>query len=65
LGLTWTNRTVNPTYNRSQGFTMNWTGGNPGTNVDMTGTSTSDLATLDLPAPLPRPQASLGFRRTS
>ena len=39
--LTWTNQSAAATVDRSQGLTVTWTGGNPGTYVFITGTSTS------------------------
>ncbi len=38
--LTWTNQSAAATVNRNQGLTVTWTGGNPGTYVFITGTST-------------------------
>jgi hypothetical protein len=39
--LSWTNPNVAANIDRSQGFTVTWTGGNPGSYVVVTGTSTS------------------------
>jgi uncharacterized protein (TIGR03437 family) len=39
--LSWTNPNVAASIDRSQGFTVTWTGGNPGSYVFVTGTSTS------------------------
>ncbi|HLG99338.1 MAG TPA: hypothetical protein VKX49_23710 [Bryobacteraceae bacterium] len=47
--LSWTNPNVAASINRSQGFTVTWTGGNPGSIVFVTGTSTS-AATANNPS---------------
>ncbi len=47
--LNWTNQTVAASIDRSQNFTVTWTGGNPGSAVFITGTSTS-TATAAAPA---------------
>ncbi len=39
--LTWTNKDAGANVDRSQGFTYTWTGGNPGTYVYLTGTSST------------------------
>jgi uncharacterized protein (TIGR03437 family) len=39
--LTWTNQSAAASINRSQALTVTWTGGNPGTYVVITGTSTA------------------------
>jgi hypothetical protein len=39
--LTWTNQSVAATIDRTKGLLVTWTGGNPGTYVFVTGTSTS------------------------
>jgi hypothetical protein len=41
--LSWTNRAAASTIVRTKPLTLTWTGGNPGTNVTMTGESTGDL----------------------
>ena len=47
--LSWTNQNVAATIDRSRGFTVTWTGGNPGSYVFVTGTSTS-AATANTPS---------------
>ena len=42
--LSWTNQSAAATVNRSQGLTVNWTGGSSGTYVTITGTSVSGTA---------------------
>jgi hypothetical protein len=44
--ITWTNQSAAANIDRSQGLTVTWTGGNPGTHVFVTGTSQSSTGVV-------------------